>query len=746
MAGLILTLLFASSASAITIVSSTTLGLPGNVYQQIFSIDEAADGSIYATGGVTVASSPFSVSDFWIGKFDSSLVLVASRTIADLSIARRGSGGFALKVAPDGTIWLGGTLTTPAGYFPFLARADKNLIILSSITFTSAYGGYIFDIAFDRDGHGYFSGYKSGGWLGKLTPSLTLLSDSTAVGTSSGLTWDSEGNLWTCGGSGVFRASKIAADISVLGAVNYNLSAIYHGCADIEYAPDGDLYLFGGATSGSVPDRRAIAARVGTNFVLKSSASFEGLPSSNMFIKDATIDRDGDIWFDGVANDRMWFGRYGPGLVLRSTMVYETYYSGKYLEAIDASADGSILAAGATSDVRFWIARLVDTPVRPASILSAPHRSSATWTWTASTSPAVTGYRLSGAFSGAIGNVTSYTLTGLSPGATYYLGVAAINPDGESSVIGSSVVIGYVPAAPAAVSAQVWLTSAAWTWTASTGPNLSAYRLSGAVSAIVTATSYTLTGLAFGATYYLGISAINSVGDSDVVGSSIVTPASGPPSITSVDPSAGGVATYGSISVTVPQGAFSVPVVLTLKTPSSFPSGSGATGVGLEITLDAAVQPTREIRILVPYSGALAPGLDESKLILARWDTRGFWVPLNTTVNLRDKTVAAYTNHFSLFQVMAGQTAAGVDAPRVFPNPLRPSLGHTTMTFTNLPGSTRLRVYTGDGLLVREMITSAAGMASWDGRDGGGRNAPSGVYFVLAESAGAKTFKVAIQR
>lgn len=89
----------------------------------------------------------------------------------------------------------------------------------------------------------------------------------------------------------------------------------------------------------------------------------------------------------------------------------------------------------------------------------------------------------------------------------------------------------------------------------------------------------------------------------------------------------------------------------------------------------------------------------------------------------------------------------GVDSVRAFPNPFRPAQGHTAMTFAELPANARLRIYTLTGELVRDLTADAAGVASWDGRNQAGRDAASGVYFVLAQAEGEKnTFKVVVQR
>jgi hypothetical protein len=84
---------------------------------------------------------------------------------------------------------------------------------------------------------------------------------------------------------------------------------------------------------------------------------------------------------------------------------------------------------------------------------------------------------------------------------------------------------------------------------------------------------------------------------------------------------------------------------------------------------------------------------------------------------------------------------------QIYPNPLRPSLGHTAIHFAQLPPGTRLRIYTLAGEKVNDLTANAIGHATWDGTNQAGQKVASGIYFVYLQSAGDnKTLKVAIQR
>lgn len=209
----------------------------------------------------------------------------------------------------------------------------------------------------------------------------------------------------------------------------------------------------------------------------------------------------------------------------------------------------------------------------------------------------------------------------------------------------------------------------------------------------------------------------------------------------------------GSVTVIIPPLAFSGAVGVTLQTPSSFPSSSPSanltgSGVGVEILLDQAVQPKVDVMLTLTYQAADVAGLDTSRLILARYDTtRNVWVPLVSTADTLSRQVTGRTNHFSVFQIMQAAASSTVDTVLAFPNPLRPSQGHTSMTFANLPAEARIRIYTLTGQLVRDFSANAVGMGSWDGRNQSGEKTASGTYVVFAQGAGQKkTFKVIVQR
>jgi hypothetical protein len=140
---------------------------------------------------------------------------------------------------------------------------------------------------------------------------------------------------------------------------------------------------------------------------------------------------------------------------------------------------------------------------------------------------------------------TSYTVTGLSSGTTYYFTVAAVNAVGSSpastEVAGSSF---KSPAPPTGLAAVSGLAQVALSWSAPAsdggspvlGYNVyegtapggeSATPVNGGTLINPTTTSYTLTGVTSGTTYYFTVEAVNAVGSSPASNEASARP--GPP-------------------------------------------------------------------------------------------------------------------------------------------------------------------------------------------------------------------------
>jgi len=133
-------------------------------------------------------------------------------------------------------------------------------------------------------------------------------------------------------------------------------------------------------------------------------------------------------------------------------------------------------------------------------------------------------------------------------------------------------------------------------------------------------------------------------------------------------------------------------------------------------------------------------------------DAGGAWTQLVTSVDKEKKTVTAVTPHFSFFSVFAS-AASGLSALKVYPVPWQPGTGGRFdaqgVTFSGLPASARIRIYTLIGELVRllEVTSADAGFKVWDGRNSEGHKAASGIYIALVKAGSdERTVKVAVER
>lgn len=83
---------------------------------------------------------------------------------------------------------------------------------------------------------------------------------------------------------------------------------------------------------------------------------------------------------------------------------------------------------------------------------------------------------------------------------------------------------------------------------------------------------------------------------------------------------------------------------------------------------------------------------------------------------------------------------------KVYPNPFKPSLGHTSVLFMNLPELDSIKIFTLTGELVTEIEEQTGIRAEWNGKNDSGKEVASGVYFYLvaSEKGEKKTGKIAV--
>ncbi|MGC8912671.1 MAG: fibronectin type III domain-containing protein [Thermoplasmata archaeon] len=175
-------------------------------------------------------------------------------------------------------------------------------------------------------------------------------------------------------------------------------------------------------------------------------------------------------------------------------------------------------------------------PSAPQHLVALPGNSSVTLTWQPPASDggsAITAYKVYWGTSAGnytnnvtVGNITSYTIPNLTSGQTYYFAVSAINAAGEGAKSNEvSATPCTVPSAPQNLQATAGNGNVTLTWqppASDGGSTITAYKIYWGTSAgnytnnvtVGNITSYTITNLTNGQTYYFAISGINAAGES----------------------------------------------------------------------------------------------------------------------------------------------------------------------------------------------------------------------------------------
>lgn len=190
----------------------------------------------------------------------------------------------------------------------------------------------------------------------------------------------------------------------------------------------------------------------------------------------------------------------------------------------------AVNVAGESSESMQVSAKPSPPPPGPAGAAATPGNGQATVTWKSVTGASSynlywsTTFGVTRATGSEVAGVTSpFVQTGLMNGATYYYVVTWVSDDGESAESTEvSATPTTVPAAPAAVTATPGNGQATISWSAvrwATSYNLYCSTTSGVTKTngtqIANATSsYVQSGLVNGTTYYLVVTAVNSVGES----------------------------------------------------------------------------------------------------------------------------------------------------------------------------------------------------------------------------------------
>jgi len=211
----------------------------------------------------------------------------------------------------------------------------------------------------------------------------------------------------------------------------------------------------------------------------------------------------------------------------------------------------------------------------------------------------------------------------------------------------------------------------------------------------------------------------------------------------------------GALEIDVPQGAFSGKQILTVQLPDASPPAAGTNakinykgaGVAFELSAENGAQPLQQVQLKVSYAGADTSVTDPRLFLICRYDApTSQWLALPSSVDATGKTVNAYTDHFSHFQVMIKTLPTTLDYVLAYPNPMQAYRGDTKITLTNMPLDTSVRIFSIAGELIRELHSDANGQAVWDINNNGGARVASGVYLAMVKCAqgSKKILKLAV--
>jgi len=583
-----------------------------------------------------------------------------------------------------------------------------------------------------------------------VTPATTLLSGTAQGGSSITWTWSNvAGATFKLYDSGT--STLIAGGIASTSYTEINLST------NTSYSRKVTAVLYGESAFSNIVSTCTLASSpTSANPTNVQASQFmahwgaNGNPSGTSYLVVASAD-------SGFSTIAASSNTTATSAVITGLQADTTYYV--EVQAINLNGISTAFVALPSTQT------LPNPPTAPTPAGSALGTSSIAWSWNSVSG--ATGYRvvssIGGNLSGDLGSsATFFVQVGLSTNTAYAASVAAFNAGGTSTstllakytlalaptgssitdVGGSSITLSWPnPGNPAGTtySARLWQTGASTTTFNGTG------------------NSAVFTGLVNSTTYYLSVVTINGDGISttaDVTLSTVTLPKT----TTSVDPSAGQTIVYsgpdGPITLVIPPGSFPETVTVSIQEPSSYPQATAnvgdfqATGVGIQINLDSPNEPTKVAMLSIPFSDVAMAGLDKNTLVIARYDsTRNIWIPYVSTVDPGQNLVTAHIDHFSLYQIMSAVAPPALNDVKIYPNPFRPSLGHTSITISNLPANSRARIYTIAGELVKDLTANAAGMISWNATNRSGQQVASGLYFVLVQGAGDKNrLRVVIQR
>ena len=210
------------------------------------------------------------------------------------------------------------------------------------------------------------------------------------------------------------------------------------------------------------------------------------------------------------------------------------------------------------------------------------------------------------------------------------------------------------------------------------------------------------------------------------------------------------------VALFVPEDSFPGSTAIAVSSSNLNPCGYLAGGlIPIEVAIysENGAQPQVPVTLTIKFDQDPTLAKNDiinkaSQVVMARYNpVSGQCLPLETRVNIGERTITATLNHFSLFQLMVRTAATSLAAVSVYPNPFYANRGQGFVTIDRLPANAKVRIYTLSGDKVWEGAAGSTGVIIWKGVNKSGNLVASGIYLaVIDSSAGKKVLKLAVER
>ncbi|MGD9643101.1 MAG: kelch repeat-containing protein [Elusimicrobiales bacterium] len=210
------------------------------------------------------------------------------------------------------------------------------------------------------------------------------------------------------------------------------------------------------------------------------------------------------------------------------------------------------------------------------------------------------------------------------------------------------------------------------------------------------------------------------------------------------------------VALFVPESSFPGSTAIAVSSSNLNPCGYLAGGlIPIEVAIysENGAQPQVPVTLTIKFDQDPTLAKNDiinkaSQVVMARYNpVSGQCLPLETTVNIGERTITATLNHFSLFQLMVRTAASNLANVSVYPNPFYANRGQGFVTIDRIPANAKVRIYTLSGDKVWEGTAGSTGVIIWKGVNKSGNLVASGIYLAVVDSsAGKKVLKLAVER